>query len=78
MAPLAKLEHMQPKWPIQYLINHIRSVEKWANYFHVYDFFGVWEMEWGKLICGERDQLCLYLETWLWATTHHYEDPDRF
>lgn len=22
--------------------------------------------------------MCLYLETWLWATTNEFEDPDRF
>lgn len=78
MAPLARLENMKASRIIHMMAKHSHLIEFWADWYHVEDFYGIWWSEWSKFVCGLDDNLCLWLETFLWATTNEFEDPDRF
>ena len=78
LAPLTRLKNMQASWAVRSMAKHAHFIEFWADFFHFEDFFGRWVSEWSKFVCGLDGKFCLYLETYLWATTNEFEDPDRF
>ena len=72
------MKHFDASFTIEFMARHEYFIQFWMQHLHMYDFYGLWFHEFAGFVCGVHDSLCLWLETFLWATTSEYEDPDRF
>ena len=78
LAPITKLEHMVASWPVHFVADNMDIVKWFADLIGYYEHGAFWTNELMRIACGLLDDVCLYGETWLYATTSEYEDPDRF